>query len=160
MKFDRFIRREPVVQFDPPTHEHKRWIFLAELPGHRKYFEDAYVRKVALADYSGDYPDQTDCGVLYLDKTKPITIQSYAARVPLVKPDGERVCTTANWTEVYYLREMHGMQVILPIDPEMLEDTKAYEAVTNLCEWYNVRDLSEDDREKELEQCQECGSTW
>lgn len=144
MKFDKYIRQQPVVDFDPPHDRHRRWIFLAELPGHRKYFEDAFVHKVVLADYSADYPDQTDCGVLFLDTTRPIVVGTKGGRVPLVKPCGTPASTTAGWTEIYYLREMHGMRVILPIDPEMLERTKADEAV-DLLDWYDHRDLGETD---------------
>lgn len=50
-----------------------RWQFLFSVTGCHKWFRDSN-GKIAVADYSGHYPNQTDDGVLYLDTEKRIVI--------------------------------------------------------------------------------------
>lgn len=80
------------------------WTLVTRLPGEHRIFRDANGR-LALADNSGDTPDTTDDGVLYLDFNWPVQLvtnwraseegdrDEHAAlyvEIPLVRPDGEQ----------------------------------------------------------------------
>jgi hypothetical protein len=76
----------------------KKWEKLGRITknGHRLFKENSTGR-FAIADNSGDWPDTTEDGVLYVDGSRPIT--SYVVgdhvsyTVPLFHPSGEKTYT-------------------------------------------------------------------
>jgi hypothetical protein len=52
-----------------------KWVKLLGFKAGMRYFRDALTEKVAAADNSGKYPDQTDDGVLWLDLDQAVTIE-------------------------------------------------------------------------------------
>lgn len=80
------------------------WTLVTRLPGEHRIFRDAGGR-LALADNSGDTPDTTDDGVLYLDLDRPVqlvsasiaevfsTSQRLYCKIPLVTSDGTKSST-------------------------------------------------------------------
>jgi hypothetical protein len=161
MKYSDLIRSKPVLPLNGNSNEFQ---FLCEIPGHRKFFKHIPSGRITIADYSGDYPDQTDCGPLYINQLKPIFAVVFKTggltlQVPIVNDEGESVWTSSTWTEAYYLREEHGMDLVMPLDPRLLKETLDVEAV-DLTEWYDTRKLSdagELDFSEPDAQCQECG---
>lgn len=57
------------------------WRLVFTVPRCHKWFRDDRTGRIAVADYSGHYPDETDDGVLWLDTTRPVSI----------RPDGRDV---------------------------------------------------------------------
>jgi len=56
------------------SNEYK-WVRLLGFKGGMRYFRDTLTDKVAAADNSGKYPDQTDDGVLWLNLDAAVTIE-------------------------------------------------------------------------------------
>lgn len=80
-----------------------RWQLALEVPGGHRYFRDMNAHgRVAVADNSGDYPHQTDDGVLWLDTTRPIIIghgATFSASIPLLRDDVVGPCGMGTcWT--------------------------------------------------------------
>lgn len=69
--------------------------------------------RVAIADDSGDYPDLTCDGVLYLDRWRPIVRGSHCGRpmcsIPVIAPDGRELATFAYPKEVTAVITRFGM---------------------------------------------------
>lgn len=57
------------------------WRLIFKVRRCHKWFRDDRTGRIAAADYSGDYPDDTDDGVLWLDTSRPVSIS----------PDGHNV---------------------------------------------------------------------
>lgn len=89
------------------------WITLRmprEDDGH-KYFRDRATGRVAIADWSGDYPQQTDDGVLWLDlQNRPVSLDvlNNTASIPLVDDNGRRSRTVADLHEAAWIIENFG----------------------------------------------------
>jgi hypothetical protein len=73
--------------------------------------------RIACADYSGTYPHQTDDGILWLNKEKPIIIYrppdcSITVSTPvIVERSGKCNHILSSLSEMAYLMENHGMEV-------------------------------------------------
>ena len=64
-----------------------KWKFVCKLEknGHRLFMDESN-GKVAIADNSGHFPDQTDDGALWLDFTRSIAIgRDFTAALPVTK---------------------------------------------------------------------------
>ena len=74
-----------------------RWKLVLTVPNHgHRYFEETGTGRIGVADNSGHYPEQTEDGVLYLDRDRAIEIggdERVSAMIPLMRPDGERCAT-------------------------------------------------------------------
>lgn len=105
-----------------------------EMQGH-KFFADPTGR-IALADWSGDTPDQTDDGVLWLDIKRPIRINLEGERlhafIPLLDRHGEQTCTVSDIRTADFAQKMGKMTVKvsstdLLVLVNMVEDSRALE---------------------------------
>ncbi len=65
----------------------QRWAFLFQLSGGHRYFRDRVNGKVAVADNSGNFPDETENGVLYISQNSPVRI-GREATITVTDTDG------------------------------------------------------------------------
>jgi hypothetical protein len=80
--------------------------------GGHSFFRELDTCKLAIADDSGEEPDQTEDGVLYVDTDGKIQLRSEpmnSITVPLRKPDGSQTATTCDALEFGYLVNVQGM---------------------------------------------------
>ena len=76
--------------------------------GHR-IFQARYTDRWAIADDSGSTPDQTDDGILWLDQTRPLKIETnvFEAKeyrfIPLLSPTGKESHAVTNMATMMYL---------------------------------------------------------
>jgi hypothetical protein len=107
-----------------------RWLLELGFRGGHNYFWDlasspdmttpARKFRIAIADQSGPTPDQTDDGILYLDRTRPIQQSEptewghgpFTATIPLVSPKGERTTTITDIQEAKAVAERFHLQII------------------------------------------------
>ncbi len=86
-----------------------------EMKGH-KFFADPTGR-IALADWSGDTPDQTDDGVLWIDNRRPIRINleggHLQAWIPLIDRHGKPTHTVSDIRTADFAQKMCKMTVKL-----------------------------------------------
>ena len=94
------------------------WICLHRPPvmqGH-KFFKCRQSGRVAIADWSGDLPHQTDDGVLWLDHSRPMRVEVSSNQMihvfmPLLKESGEETMTITNLkTALFAVKEL-GLRV-------------------------------------------------
>lgn len=69
------------------------WTLILKLERSHRYFRHDDGR-IAVADDSGRTPDTTDDGILWVDTTRPISIDGAAVGIPLVRPNGDECSTT------------------------------------------------------------------
>jgi hypothetical protein len=69
----------------------KRFALLQSYRAGHRWFIDNATGRIAIADQSGDTPDRTDDGILYLDTTRDVG----ESTIPLVHPTGEPTRTPA-----------------------------------------------------------------
>ena len=77
--------------------------------GHR-YFLDLHNGQVGVADESGKLPEDTDDGIVYLDRTRAIVLAEESWRVPLTRR-GDPIQTPATWHEAVAVAHMFRMRV-------------------------------------------------
>lgn len=98
--------------------------------GHR-YFKDAVSGRIAVADNSGDLPDRTDDGVLWLVPEGPVTLDLRKGHVygwiPVTKdPDGGDAYSVSEYAvDAMRVAEIFGLQVAFSDD--MAKFVDAYE---------------------------------
>lgn len=96
-----------------------KWQFLQRCPYNHKWFRCGESGRIACADDSGETPDKTDDGVLWLDKELPIILSSNAdGNLVITTPvfaqkswGQERACIISGLDELLYLVQEHGMWV-------------------------------------------------
>jgi hypothetical protein len=79
------------------------------IPDGHRYFERE--GQIAIADQSGRTPEETDDGLLYLDRSRPVVFGNHGCHVPLVTPDGTPTrtpCSAYEAWQVVHVLEMHG----------------------------------------------------
>lgn len=105
-----------------PKYEFK---FIMRLPsGHRIYetwkriaeFTLAAMDGIAIADNSGETPDRTEDGVLYLDRSRPLRIDDYSGAqtgcwLPLRYPNGQLTSTVVDSRTVAILAGKYDWDV-------------------------------------------------
>lgn len=107
-----------------------------EMQGH-KFFADPTGR-IALADWSGDTPDQTEDGVLWLDPHRPIRVTVQETRgalmawIPLLDRHGEQTYTVSDIRTADFAQKIGKMTVKvsstdLLVLINMMEDSRALE---------------------------------
>lgn len=72
-----------------------RWKLLHKEPNGHKLFVNIRTGKIAIADQSGYYPEQTHDGVLLIDTDEPIEVCKHGFRIPL---KGGVSCVTSKAT--------------------------------------------------------------
>lgn len=95
------------------------WRLLKAIPGNHKWFLDENTGRLAVADYSGHLPDQTDDGVMWLDTERPIqlgqcpTTRAINLATPVIceGPFGDRSHIGSGVAETMYLIQNHGMRL-------------------------------------------------
>lgn len=97
-----------------------RWTILRKVRGNHKWFRCKETGRVACADNSGMYPNQTDDGILWLNKEKPIVMGTEDHRIwvstPVIKANtDEQLHIISGLAEVLYLMREHEME--LRIEP-------------------------------------------
>lgn len=85
-----------------------QWEFLFRAPRGHQFFREEQTGLIAVADDSGNTPDSTDDGILYLDSTRPIKVDTHGFLVPLCYK-GKRTCTPASAAEVKMICEYFGL---------------------------------------------------
>lgn len=103
----------------------ERWELIKRFPGGFKFFKDkANEDRIAIADNSGYYPDQTDDGILYIDMTRGFVHEeptddrgSQLGRITLKlrKPDGTPAGTFPSIEEIAWcVQELKMNPPIMP----------------------------------------------
>lgn len=83
-----------------------RWKKIRDFKKEHKFFREWSTGRIAIADRSGFWPEETDDGVLFLDLSRKIKLtREGLAWVPLVNQDGDELSTIAgpNSGEYSYL---------------------------------------------------------
>jgi hypothetical protein len=79
------------------------------IPDGHRYFR--YQDLIAVADQSGRTPEETDDGMLYLDRSRPVVFGQHGCHVPLITPDGTPTrtpCSAYEAWQVVHVLEMNG----------------------------------------------------
>lgn len=90
------------------------WELIVRCPrrGH-KFFRHLPSGRIAVADYSGYTPDQTEDGVLWLDHSRPVTAYLDAVRVPVVSErTGERLWCSDPVAGMVGIARMLGLELM------------------------------------------------
>lgn len=85
-----------------------------EMQGH-KFFADPSGR-IAIADWSGKYPHQTDDGVLWLDPSRAMTVwfrsgERVMVVIPLLNEKGGETCTVSDIRTASVAQKLGKMRV-------------------------------------------------
>lgn len=93
-----------------------RWKLLRKCYRNHKWFEDMESGRLACADDSGHYPHQTDDGILWLNRERPIIIGEQDGRIwistPVIKARTDECCAIiSGLAEMIYLTQEHGMEI-------------------------------------------------
>lgn len=118
-----------------------RFQFITKLPTNHKLFWDLAVNldtpnKLAIADESGDYPDQTDDGVLHVDLTRPIVwhrtssgIMQYISLPLIVEKDGRLSSTPIDMPTALIMAADHAMTIDLGNDQRFHVKREAWRTI-------------------------------
>ena len=104
------------------------WKFLGRpTKGGHKYFLDLDRKEIAVADNSGRTPDQTEDGVLWLDRTRPVNVEvsrsGYAAGdVPVVDRVGRKSWVPGTAADAAWLKANHRMTVKFGPKAQLIRD--------------------------------------
>lgn len=89
-----------------------RFKLLTKLPSRHRLFEDIErPGAIAIADESGNTPDHTDDGTLYVDRTRPIEIDGNHISLPLRHPDGRVTRTPIGLETAFVMSERFKMPI-------------------------------------------------
>lgn len=96
-----------------------RWTFIKKLVGGHRLFKDAEKPgEVAIADQSGEYPDQTDDGILYLDTLRSIEHHEFDGResysLPIKDALGRRYGTPVSLAAAICISDAYGLGIDVP----------------------------------------------
>jgi hypothetical protein len=98
------------------------WTHLFGKHGHHRYFR-AEDGRIAVADDSGHFPQNTDDGVLFVDIDRPILARDDYFSIPLLDENGKQSRTLASALEGLRLASITGQ----PVGPgETLEATEFF----------------------------------
>ena len=105
-----------------------RWTLLRKCRDSHKWFSDSETGRVACADYSGRFPDQTDDGILWLNKERPIVMARSEGRIyvttPVLQNDKPKFIISS-LDEIIYLMQEHGMKIeVQGVDAKIVLMTK------------------------------------
>lgn len=121
-----------IRDFNEDAFRTSEWRLVLKFADGHRYFRDARNR-IAIADDSGATPDDTDDGVLYLDRSKPVVIGN-SCSIPLVGG----LSTSATATEAIGVAAVFGMKIrageaTFTVDPNSIEfDEKKHHAPRHL----------------------------
>ena len=92
----------------------ERFKFLYQVtPDSHKFFHDMETDRIAIADLSGYFPNQTEDGILYLDRTRQVELRANKNShliVPLEAPDGKKSRTPMTILATQYLMRVFNQQ--------------------------------------------------
>jgi hypothetical protein len=91
----------------------ERFEYIWKAPRGHKFFEDTTNGRLAIADDSGDRPDQTDDGVLWVDPSRHVceVREGGCMLLPLIREDGAKSVAVANVSEALWVAHRLGMDV-------------------------------------------------
>lgn len=96
----------------------RRWQYLGRASRNtHKFYRETATGRIAVADLSGQYPHETDDGVLYLDETRKIALYDEGYGLPLVKPDGSACWTPLTKAQLVYV--IRRWPDLWPTSPEV-----------------------------------------
>lgn len=87
-----------------------RWQLIHELSGEHRLFQDTDGR-LALADQSGETPDQTDDGPMFLDLKRHATTDTGYVDVPVVDENGKPGEVTILWEDAKIIQEKYNLRI-------------------------------------------------
>lgn len=103
--------------------DNRRWELVhCSGPDHHKLFRRADTRRLAIADCSGRFPEDTDDGVLWVDDREPMTVKGapsggLTAFIPLiVERDGRRSRTFSDLGLALAISRETGLGLFLEVD--------------------------------------------
>jgi hypothetical protein len=80
-----------------------RWTQIAGFNDGHKFFKDKS-GTIAIADQSGEFPEDTDDGVLYLDFSRKMFVNHLGSySIPLIDKDGKETLTVGDFNEAAFL---------------------------------------------------------
>lgn len=92
-----------------------RWKLLLEVPNEHRFFSSSFhPGEIVIADDSGETPDKTDDGILFLDIKKDIKENSEWQKLyelPLVFPNGETSSAIASRKEAELVARTFNMRI-------------------------------------------------
>jgi hypothetical protein len=90
----------------------ERFKYIWKAPRGHKFFEDTSNGRLAIADDSGDRPDQTDDGVLWVDPGRPIcATRDGGMTLPMEAEGGALSVTFVGASEALWVAHRLGMDV-------------------------------------------------
>lgn len=89
------------------------WRRVRALPdGHRLFKLEDRDWIIAIADESGETPDQTDDGVLWLDLHRPLVAGPKGCVIPLIDANGSESFTTSDVQTLLMLAAEYNWQIV------------------------------------------------
>lgn len=98
----------------------RTWEYYLRLDGGHKVFRDPTSGRWAIADDSGNAPDDTDDGILWIDLSRPINVSKWGQAdrqvisVPLLRDSGDETWTPATTSEALWLSARLGLAINAP----------------------------------------------
>jgi len=98
----------------PATNDGYTWVLVKSVPGGHKFYRNEANGRMAIADRSGRYPNQTDDGVLYVDKNRPISIShdGYVC-LPILNEAEQEYHTVIDIDQAVWLAREHHHRVVV-----------------------------------------------
>ena len=95
----------------------KDWKYLGKAcPTGHKLFEDLATGRIAIADDSGRLPEQTEDGILWLDKSRPISMWDDGSFcIPILTEDGVEKHTGERADGALHLAARFGLPLYTPL---------------------------------------------
>lgn len=89
-----------------------QWRLIHSFKGEHKLFaDDSQGGRIAVADRSGYFPDQTEDGILWLDTTRSVEIGLTRAEIPLIRRNGDKSWTIMTAPVGLKVAQMLGLRV-------------------------------------------------
>lgn len=92
----------------------RKWTLAFEVKGGHRYFRDEETGKIGVADDSGENPELTDDGLLWLDQSRPITLSDTSGSsggIPLVDEEGKKYGMSERMSAAVIVAKMFGMKI-------------------------------------------------
>jgi hypothetical protein len=87
------------------------WKFIQLLPGEHRLFQEEETGRLAFADQSGDTPDKTDDGTLFLDFKRHAQTNTGYVDVPVVDNKGNPSEITILWEDAEILQARYNLRI-------------------------------------------------
>jgi hypothetical protein len=93
----------------------QRWELKLTVKGGHRYFLDRTSKRIAVADDSGRYPDETDDRELYLNPAQAIFIRNGTGVIPVLNRYGEECIVTESQQDAIHVGLTFNHRTLLEV---------------------------------------------